>query len=417
MNNHDAGQLQQYYSDFNVSERILLSGHSHQAWPDVAKQGVLDCYNDAALHIDDKWGLALAKADKVRDFYRRLMGEANGQIALGSSTHELILRFISDLDYFTAASSSSSTTHSNSSSAITSKKQPKRPLKIVTTDGEFHSLRRQLQRLQELNCTIEVVPVFPSDTLAQRVIEKIDADTDAVMLSAVFFNTSEIFYDVGLVAKAAKSLNVPCLVDAYHALNVVPFNLAAWQLESAFIVAGGYKYCQAGEGNCMMRIPAGYQGHPIITGWYAEFDVLDQVPGKVGYGQGQSAFAGSTYDPTSHYRACAVFEFFEQQQLTDLVLRDINQAQIGRLWQGIEAIGADKVGLALPQHELSANGGFLSLTTPHAANWVQLLANNNVLCDSRGNQLRLGAAPYVTNTQIDHALNIIEDSCSTVGQG
>ncbi|WP_394131926.1 aminotransferase class V-fold PLP-dependent enzyme [Shewanella maritima] len=390
MTTFNAQALQSHYQAFKVSERILLSGHSHQAWPDVAKQGVLQSYDDAAKHIDEKWGLALAKADQVRDFYRGLLGEKHAQIALGSSTHELILRFLSDLDYF--------------------KQSPKRPLKIVTTDGEFHSLRRQLQRLQELNCHIEVVPVQPSETLAQRVIDKLDSDTDAVMLSAVFFNSSEIFYDVSQVAAAAKSLNVPCLVDAYHALNVVPFNLATWQLESAFVVAGGYKYCQAGEGNCMMRIPADYQGSPIITGWYAEFDVLDQAPGKVGYGQGQSAFAGSTYDPTSHYRAVAVFDFFNQQQLTDIQLREINQQQIGRLWQGIASLNApsDAASLQLPSHELSHNGGFLSLTTPQAANWVKRLGGHNVLCDSRGDQLRLGSAPYVTNTQIDEALNIIE---------
>ena len=50
-----AQKLQPYYSDFKVNERILLSGHSHQAWPNVAKQGMIECYNDAAKHVDDKW--------------------------------------------------------------------------------------------------------------------------------------------------------------------------------------------------------------------------------------------------------------------------------------------------------------------------------------------------------------------------
>ena len=151
----------------------------------------------------------------------------------------------------------------------------------------------------------------PSVTLAERMINKLDDKTDAVMVSAVFFGTSEIFKEVGLVAKAAASLNIPCLVDAYHALNVVVFDLNSWQLESAFIVAGGYKYCQAGEGNCILRIPENYQGSPIITGWFAEFDVPEQAPDKVNFGTGQSAFAGSTYDPVSHYRAAEVFDFFD----------------------------------------------------------------------------------------------------------
>ena len=93
-------QLQGFYSEFDVTNRILLSGHSHQAWPNAAKQGLLDCFNDAAKHIDDKWGAAFEKADKVRDFYRTLLGESHGEIALGQSTHELILRFLSDLSCF-----------------------------------------------------------------------------------------------------------------------------------------------------------------------------------------------------------------------------------------------------------------------------------------------------------------------------
>ena len=38
------------------------------------------------------------------------------------------------------------------------------------------------------------------------------------------------------------------LIDAYHHLNVVPFRMT--RLERAYVVGGGYKYCQAGEGAC-----------------------------------------------------------------------------------------------------------------------------------------------------------------------
>ncbi|WP_144212991.1 aminotransferase class V-fold PLP-dependent enzyme [Shewanella donghaensis] len=394
MSNDIALTLQPHYESFKVSERILLSGHSHQAWPDVAKRGMLQCFDDAAKHIDDKWQLAFEKADRVRQFYRGLLGEPQAQIALGSSTHELILRFLSDLNCF--------------------KQSLNRPIKIVTTDGEFHSLRRQLNRLKDLNVSIEVVPVNPSNTLAERIISQLDNDTDAVMVSAVFFGTSEIFNDVGLVANAAKSLNIPCLVDAYHALNVVPFNLESWQLTSAFVVAGGYKYCQAGEGNCMLRIPQGYQASPIITGWYAEFDVLNQAPGKVGYGTGQSAFAGSTYDPTSHYRAAEVFDFFEAHKLTDTKLREISQQQITLLWQGIEALGLSDDCLALPTHQRVNNAGFLSLTSSKANQWVSSLGERGILCDSRGDQLRFGPAPYLAKAQLENALNIIEDLAKVI---
>lgn len=380
--------IQPFYQEFKVAERILLSGHSHQAWPDVARQGVMECFNDAAKHIDDKWELAFKKAEKVRAFYRRTMHDPNGQIALGQSTHELILRFLSDLDGF--------------------KVKKKAPIKIVTTDGEFHSMRRQLNRLKTLGISVEVVPTQPSETLSARIIEKLDRSTDAVMLSAVFFASSQIFQQVGEVSKAAKSLAIPCLVDVYHATNVIELDLAKWQLQDAFIVGGGYKYCQAGEGNCFMRIPANYQGSPIITGWFAEFEVLSQAPDQVSYGKGQAAFAGSTYDPTSHYRAAAVFDFFDQQNLSVARLSELNRQQVSRLWRGIETLHLAHEVLALPCHDIADNAGFLSLTTPQAEKWVQKLKSRGVQADSRGNQLRLGPAPYVSNEQIDNALNEIE---------
>ncbi|MBE0370652.1 aminotransferase class V-fold PLP-dependent enzyme [Pseudoalteromonas aurantia] len=386
--------LQPHYSDFKVDKRILLSGHSHQAWPNVAKQGVLECYQHAAEHIDDKWQLAFKKAAQVKAFYASLLDDPTAQITLGASTHELLLRFLSDLSCF--------------------KTPRKRPIKIVTTDGEFHSMRRQLNRLKDLNIKIVNVPVQPSETLAERLIEEIDQHTDAVMLSAVFYGTSEIFNDIGHVARYAHTLTVPCLVDAYHALNVVPFSLKEWDLEHAFIVSGGYKYCQAGEGNCMLRIPPSHQGSPIITGWFAEFSLLEQSPGEVRYGVGSSAFDGSTYDPTSHYRAAAVFDFFAQQQLTPSKLRAVSQQQILYLANGIKSQPKLNAHFEFSSHSLTHNAGFLALTTPVAAQWVSALATQGVQCDSRGNQLRLGPAPYITTQQLEQAIEKIDKVSKTI---
>ena len=58
--------LAPHYSAFRVSERLLLTGHSHQAWPDCARDGHLEAWDDAAELVDDKWERAFAKADRVR---------------------------------------------------------------------------------------------------------------------------------------------------------------------------------------------------------------------------------------------------------------------------------------------------------------------------------------------------------------
>ena len=51
-----------HYGRFRVAERLLLTGHSHQAWPDVALEGQMEAWLDAAEHADEKWERAAAKA-------------------------------------------------------------------------------------------------------------------------------------------------------------------------------------------------------------------------------------------------------------------------------------------------------------------------------------------------------------------
>ena len=96
-------------------------------------------------------------------------------------------------------------------------------------------------------------------------------------------------------------------------------------LGSAWVVGGGYKYLQLGEGNCFLRVPPhGDELRPRFTGWYAEFAELaaEKTPGAVEYPRGGMRFAGATYDPTSHYRAARVFDFFQEQGLTPEALRE-----------------------------------------------------------------------------------------------
>src|SRR5437868_12805830 len=89
--------LAKHYSRFRVAERLLLTGHSHQAWPDIGFEGQVAAWNDAAELVDDKWERAFAKADRVRQGYAALLSAAPDEIALGASTFELMTRFLSAL--------------------------------------------------------------------------------------------------------------------------------------------------------------------------------------------------------------------------------------------------------------------------------------------------------------------------------
>ena len=147
--------------------------------------------------------------------------------------------------------------------------------RLVTTDGEFHTLRRLTDRLEE-DGRIEVVRVSadPAVDIAARLCEAVDSRTAAVMTSAVLFRNAHIVGGLDEVMDACARTGAELLVDAYHALNAVPFSVREQGLERAFVIGGGYKYCQLGEGNAFLRYPRDCRLRPVITGWYAEFDAL-----------------------------------------------------------------------------------------------------------------------------------------------
>ncbi|HBZ39879.1 MAG TPA: hypothetical protein DEO59_15915, partial [Balneola sp.] len=58
-----AQQLNPHYSHFRVSERLLFTGHSHQAWPDVALEGQKEYFMDTAELVDKKWEKAAEKTE------------------------------------------------------------------------------------------------------------------------------------------------------------------------------------------------------------------------------------------------------------------------------------------------------------------------------------------------------------------
>jgi len=199
------------------------------------------------------------------------------------------------------------------------------------------------------------------------------------------------------------------LVDAYHHLNVVPFDITALGLDGAFVIGGGYKYCQLGEGNAFLRVPAGCQLRPVLTGWFSEFDALEQQAGdgRVEYGRGAARFAGATYDPASHYRGAAVFAFHVAQGLTVPRLREISRAQVGLLKSRFESVDLDPEIVHVEPVPDDRRGGFLALRCARAGELAAALRARGVLTDFRGSLLRLGPAPYLSDAQLRQAIDVL----------
>lgn len=378
--------LSEHYSNFKVNERILLTGHSHQAWPDCALEGILEAWKDACLSVDDKWEKAFRKADGVRKYLAELMDDEPNNIVLGQSTHDLLIKFLSALDL-------------------------KNRRKIITTDGEFHSARRQFDRLSQGWLDIVKISKEPLDTLSERIAENIDKYTAAVMISKVMYQDAAIVEKTEILEEACLQKGACLIIDAYHVLNAIPFSLNKENFTRSVIVGGGYKYLQLGEGNSFMRIPPDTEFKPVITGWFSEFAALSdkKVLGEVPYGHGHWAFAGATYDPVSHYRAERVLRFFREKNLTPELLRELNLHQKKILAERFDGLGFDESKITREKRmPLDKYGAFQVFISPYAGKICSELKKHNIYTDYRGDNLRLGPAPFLSDTQIIRAVEIMK---------
>lgn len=412
----DDNALAPHYSQFDVANRLLLTGHSHQAWPDVSLEGQIEAWRDAATYVDDKWPRAFEKMKRYKRGLMERLGDRDGCYAFASSTHDLLVRLLS---------------------ALPLRDRPR----IVTTDGEYHSARRQFDRLAEVPpLQIVRIPSRPSADIAWRLAEAVNDRTALVMVSHVLFRTGQIVPGLHDVALACQRAGAALLVDMYHSVNVVDalqhFDLMGSAtdrsgargplapsllegLEHAFILGGGYKYLQCGEGNCFLRFPADCALRPVITGWYAEFDAIaDRAhPGRVAFSNGDSRFAGATYDPTSHYRAARVLDFFDAMHLTPQLLREVSQHQVGLLAERFDALDADPAIISRDRSiALARLGGFLALDSPRAAEICSLLRQRGMFTDHRDGVLRLGPAPYLSDRQLIAAIDALGEAVDVLAR-
>ncbi len=390
--NQLAERLIPHYSHFDVANRLLFTGHSHQAWPDVAREGQTEYFDVCACDVDTKWEKSFEKTEILRNYLRDYYDDPDGLYCREESTHFLMVSLLSSFDL---------------------KNKPK----FITTDGEFHSMDRQLRRLQEEGLEVVSIPTNPDDNFAQRVIKEIDVNTSAIMLSRVYFQTSLVNTHLSDIAAAARIQGIPVIIDDYHGTNVVPLSIREEGLEDCFILIGGYKYLQWGEANCFLRFPKDCELRPVVTGWFAAFSTLEhpRTNEPVQYDKSDQRFASATYDPSSQFRAAKVVEFFQEQGLTPEVLRKQYESQVGLLRSLFVEKDFDSEVIRLTHNEpLSRNGGFLSLTSPKAREIRADLLSRRIFTDARNEILRLGPAPYITERQIEAVIEELNRSIKNI---
>src|SRR5262245_50055682 len=274
-------------------------------------------------------------------------------------------------------------------------RQGRSPLRVLTSDGEFHSARRQLARWSEAgDIELTRIPAEPFDDFSGRFMAAAAAGGhDLIIVSQVLFNSGRLFDHVAELAALARPEGPWVVVDSYHAFMAIeqPIGPAA---SSAFVLGGGYKYAMAGEGMGFMHCPPGFGERPPITGWFAEFGELTAPPGsQVGYTRDAMRFMGATFDPSALYRFNAIQRMLNENGITTRRVA----AWVANLQE--QFLGGI-VGTALGDAELlnPLDGGpharFLAFRYPSAQRWCAELDAKKIVTDVRGDVLRIGFALY-----------------------
>ncbi|HEX2136194.1 MAG TPA: aminotransferase class V-fold PLP-dependent enzyme [Microvirga sp.] len=369
-------------------ERIHLAAHSHHYWPDVTFEAQRRCWEDAALHADEKWGLVFGDLiPAVQAGIARVLNLPDpSTIAFAPNTHDFLRRLLSVLP-------------------------PHRAGRVLTSDGEFHSLTRQIARLEEERLVeVERVPVDPAVTFPRRFAEACArGGHDLVYVSQVFFNSGATAGDLSALAAAVRDPETVVAVDGYHGFMALPTDLAA-VADRIFYLAGGYKYAMAGEGVCFMHCPPGYAPRPRDTGWFAAFGALASKQSGVPYGSDGTRFLGATFDPSGLYRLRAVLAWTESIGLT---VAAIHAHVLALQRHFLQAVAAGHIEALTDARLVSPagdpqRGHFLTFETDGAESLHRELLAKRIVTDVRASRIRLGFGCYHTIADIDRAVARLE---------
>ncbi|MFW6077499.1 MAG: aminotransferase class V-fold PLP-dependent enzyme [Hyphomicrobiales bacterium] len=367
--------LRAHFSRFIAAApgRIHLAAHSHHYWPDVTFEAQMRCWQDAARLADGKWGNVFGEiVPQAQGHIARLLNlPAPETIAFAPNTHEFVRRLLSCFP-------------------------PDRRLRVLTSDGEFHSFARQMRRLEEDGMVqVDRIAWQPFASFPERFADAANAGGhDLVFVSQVAFDSGAGIADLdGLVAAVPHEAVV--VIDGYHGFLACPTDLSAIA-SRAFYMAGGYKYAMAGEGACFLHVPPDICPRPRDTGWFASFASLEAGEARLAYGADGSRFLGATFDPSGLYRMVAVFDWLADLGIGAAEIHahvlDLQGALVGELdRRGVGALAADKLLVPL---DAPGRGNFLTYATPDAAAMHQRLHEAGIVTDLRGDRLRLGLGLY-----------------------
>ena len=368
-------------------QRLHFAAHSHHLWPDVTFDAQVRAWAEANHYADRKWDLIFGEVIPQAQGHvaRQLNLPSPDSVVFSSNTHDLLLRIVSAVG--------------------------KKPVRILSTDGEFHSFRRQAQRWEEAgDVVVTRIPLAPFDTFEDRFAEAAHAGGhDLIFVSQVFFRTGQLNHCWQALAQLSRPDGPWVVVDGYHGFMATPTDLSA-VADKVFYLAGGYKYAMAGEGACFLHAPEGFGPRPVITGWFAEFGDLEGPPGGVGYRTDAGRFWGATFDVSALYRFNAAQAMMEDEGVSVADLAAHSRTLMQRFQTGVSDVPLwSQAEWLNPVDGAGPRARFLAIRHEQASDIRAKLIEREVVTDVRDDVIRFGFGPYQDEADVDRLITVCRD--------
>jgi kynureninase len=261
--------------------------------------------------------------------------------------------------------------------------------RIVYEEANFPSVRYLYQAQPDL----EVVAVEDD----RAIVDAIDERTLLVPISHVLFKNAEI-QEIEPIIRRAHDMGAHVVLDCYQSAGVVPFDLAA--LDVDFAVGGSVKWLCGGPGAgwLYVRPDLAERLEPTFVGWQGHARPFAFEP-ELEYAAGVRRFLTGTPNVPALYAATAGYDVIEEVGVERIRVRSL--ALTSLLIELLDAAGLE---VSSPR-EPERRGGTVLVRTPDDAAVHRELGERGIICDFRPDAgIRLGPHFYNTEDELRHTV-------------
>lgn len=353
---------------------VYLNSNSMGAFPRGARYEADRYYDTIARWRDEDFDAFMVGIRAYADEIASFIGAAKGTVTLDGSVSLLLGRLLSAFDF---------------------RERPR----VVTSDLEFPSVGHLLGAFRHYGCEPVVVPSIGGVVIdAEGIAAAIDERTLMVIVSHAAF-TSGALTDLAPIARRARELGALVVVDAYQSIGVVPFDVAA--LDVDVVLGGAHKWlCGAIDSAFAYVRPEVVRSlEPAAGGWMAGRDPFSFTTGQ-GFGDGAARLNAGTPAPLPPLTSREGLRI-----VRTIGVHRIRRLSIARTTRIIDRADSAGITVATPR-DSEARAGVVNLTFPRSAEVVRALGRDGFICSHRRGA-RIAPHFYNTDEEVERFMDAL----------